>query len=402
MDNNSDFINEELIDYLNTSFDPSINVEVNTNYHSGGNIAYKKDCEWYIGLNNDSQEDNIFNITKYSPKELCWEINKIKSSIVENNFFYVEDIDGEKVITKLKLINLFGPYYLLKIVEKYNEFNDGIQKLKEFGQREKSLDTYNLTIQNIAEQKLNWAKKVSEYNDIYSQQIRIVYPMYSYITTDSDSDNYNNFYITINLKSISNEFLSNVKYKTQNGNIDYSLFIEENNYMSFIGWYNMEYNNLSKKKLFTPLDIQENINDNELINWLKKQRYQIINRIKSLFGIYSKFIYIKLSFHYPNAIEYLNLHIRIDVYKSHLYYYNNSITIDYTVRNIYMDSIIANSKLGLFLPNKILLDKERYDKNFYFKENDNGSKLLIGGDGEKFNLDSWLSQYNSNIFFWYC
>ena len=43
-------------------------------------------------------------------------------------------------------------------------------------------------------------------------------------------------------------------------------------------------------------DGKENINDNEFINWLKKQRYQIINRIKSLFGIYSKFIYIKLSF----------------------------------------------------------------------------------------------------------
>ena len=364
------------------------------------NIVLKENCSWQLGTNEDKDK---YNFIQYTPKKL---LNKS----LERKIVY--DEDHNKIITNLPLLHLFGNYFELQIITNYDKKDIISKQIYDFKLKYFNITDYNNSVEKtIKDDKLTRIKDLKSGDDEFIKKICVKFPDYKPFHTEStEKTNYGNFLIHINVgyKDIESELLNtenNEKYKQAihhrwkdynekvfplNHNIDYEKFLEKNNTLSFLGWYDSSDN---KKVIYTPFEIQTYINNdkNNFISWFMDQRKQVINYIYKLFGNTKPFI--KLYFHFPNAPENFILHLRIDVFSNQSYYYNRLITTDYTSRNIYMDSIIENNEKGLFLPKTLFLKNE--SKYRYMPEQK-------GGNIDEKNNDTykWLNKYNSKIFFY--
>lgn len=355
----------QIKNYFQEKLKNNINV-YSKNKLFGGSLVSKNSCKYSISFEGTN---NVF-----TPPKIDLGLIKKLFSNHENNILLNENI-----------IHLFGDYYLFFLNKSYLKEEIESKLLDNY----KWVESNELNYKNTALSKKNIIpSSILDGSNEWIKEIRNEFPNYKIIDTDNSNKKYSNFLIKLNLKSSSDNF-DLKKAKNINGDIDYNEYLENNEIIKFVGWYNN--NDTSKEELNSVQDFNYKfiVGEKDFIDWISNQRKSIVKNIRNLFNYYLKEkLFIKILFHYPNYKEYMLLHVRIIVCKNKSIFYNKTIKTNYSQRNKYLNDIIENQFVNL--SSKYFTKETRYN---YF------STIQKGGSSKE-KIDLWLKNYNSEKIFY--
>jgi predicted O-methyltransferase YrrM len=355
----------QIKNYLQENFKNNINI-YSKNKLFGGSLVSKNSCKYSISFEGTN---NVF-----TPPKIDLGLIKELFSNHENN-----------ILLNQNIIHLFGGYYLFFLNKSYLKKEVGSKLVDKY----KWVESNELKYKHTALSKKNIIpSSILDGSNEWIKEIRNEFPNYKIIDTDNSNKKYSNFLIKLNLKSSSDNF-DLKKAKNINGDIDYNEYLENNEIIKFVGWYNN--NDTSKEELNSVQDFNDKFiaEEKDFIDWISNQRYYIVKNIRKLFNDnLNEKLFIKILFHYPNYKEYMLLHVRIIVCKNKSIFYNKTIKTNYSQRNKYLNDIIENKFVNL--SSKYFTKETRYD---YF------STIQKGGSSKE-KIDLWLKNYNSEKIFY--